>query len=615
MTQTSVSKNLGGLYEPFLASACGEQWRQLGVRRRAGVNVPLFSLYSKKSTGIGELPDFKLLIDWCVKTGLSIIQLLPMNDVGFDFRPYDAQSTFAFEPMFLRPEDFRGVDAEAFRNEISELRTKFPSGRERVDYGIKAAKLQLFSKMFDACGGQFPEDFKVFQREQSFWLRPYTIFKVLKEKFPHTGWEGWDASFRTKDENTLRKLEEESSGRLLFHAWLQWQLAEQFQEVKLYAQAKEVALMGDLPFLVSRDSADVWWHQNYFKLDRVSGAPPDAYIAEGQRWGMPPYQWENISARGYDYVREKVKYAARFFDMFRIDHVVGLFRLWTIAEKEPFESAGLAGQFDPADESLWEEHGRKILSEMMGPTRMLPCAEDLGVVPPCATKVLGEFAIPGMDVQRWNRFWESGGAFKKPEDYRPCSCAVISTHDMPVFTAWWKHEVGTVDEWIFRKACEDAGIDFAALRERLFGEALYGRLRWSPAIRNTDDLVRAIGREAGQIQGILSLSRDSFFEKRKFLDYLGFPEDTEDPPLQEIVKRALEKASESYSVFSVQLIHDYLSLGGYFFEDSWNARVNFPGSVGPQNWSVVLPVSLEKLNRLEINQELKNIHQRTSRSE
>lgn len=615
MTQTSSSRKTAGLYEPFLSSVCGEQWNQLGARRRAGVNVPLFSLYSQKSLGVGEIPDFKLLIDWCVKTGLSIIQLLPMNDVGFDFRPYDAQSTFAFEPMFLRAEDLRGVDAKAFKNEIRELQKKFPAGRGRVDYGIKAVKLELFLKMFEACEGQFPEAFNAFRRDHAFWLRPYTFFKVLKEKFPHTGWEGWDAAFRTKDESALRKLEEESSDRLLFHAWLQWQLAEQFQEVKLYARAKGVALMGDLPFLVSRDSADVWWHQSYFKLDRVSGAPPDAYIAEGQRWGMPPYQWENISARGYDYVREKVKYAALFFDMFRIDHVVGLFRLWTIAEKEPFESAGLAGQFDPADEGLWEEHGRKILSEMMGPTRMLPCAEDLGVVPPCATKVLGEFAIPGMDVQRWNRFWESGGAFKKPEDYRTCSCAVISTHDMPVFTAWWKHEVGTVDEWIFRKACETAGLDFTALRERLFGEALYGRLRWSSAIQNAEDLARAIGREAGQIQGVLSLSRDSFTEKRKFLDYLGFSEDTEDPPLQEIVKRALEKASESYSVFSVQLIHDYLSLGGYFFEDSWNARVNFPGSVGPQNWSVVLPVSLEELNQLEINQELKKIHQRTGRSD
>lgn len=614
MMNAAQTARYAGLYDAFRSSVCGRQWEAVGIRRRAGVNVPLFSLYSGQSVGIGEIPDFKLLIDWCVKTGISIIQLLPMNDVGFDFRPYDAQSTFAFEPMFLRIEDLRGIRASDYSSEIQNLRKRFPCGRARVDYGIKAAKLELFFKMFSSLKGDFPEAFSLFRQQQSFWLRPYALFKVLKELFPDRGWEGWDSSFRNRDAGALAKLESQCADRILFHQWLQWQLAEQFSEVNAYAARHGVFMMGDLPFLVSRDSADVWWHQDYFKLDRVSGAPPDAYIAEGQRWGMPPYRWENIRAQGYDYVKAKVTYASKFFHLFRIDHVVGLFRLWTIANDEPYENAGLNGHFDPKDEGLWEDHGRSILSQMIGPTMMLPCAEDLGVVPPCATRVLKEYAIPGMDVQRWNRHWEGNGVFKKPEEYRPCSCAVISTHDMPVFAAWWKHEAGTVDEWLFRKICGDYGIDFEGLCAKVFSERLYGRLRWKPSVADTADLARAAGRGEHEIPALTALCRDSFVEKKNFLDYLGCTDTRPEPVLSDIVLKALEKASESFSVFSVQLIHDYLGAGGYFLEDSWNARVNFPGSVGPHNWSVVLPVSLEEMNRLPVNEAIRKIHQNTGRA-
>ncbi len=603
-----------GEYDVFLSSVCGRQWRRIGARRRAGVNVPLFSLYSAESAGAGEIPDLKLLVDWCVKTGLSIIQLLPMNDVGFDFRPYDAQSTFALEPLFLRLSSLAGVKKKFFDKEVSELRKKFPAGQGRVDYGIKAAKLELLARIFASCEGDFPSAFETFRMEQSFWLRPYTFFKVLKEQCPNSGWEGWEPRFRAHEESALAELEKASGDRLLFHAWLQWQLAEQFKEVKAYANLKGVYLMGDLPFLVSRDSADAWWHQEYFKLDRVSGAPPDAYIAEGQRWGMPPYRWEAIAARGYDYIREKIRYAAHFYDMFRIDHVVGLFRLWTIAENEPYENAGRFGSFDPQDENLWEDHGRRILSAMVEPTDMLPCAEDLGVVPDCSNKVLGEFSVPGMDVQRWARHWNTDGSFKSADAYRACSSAVISTHDMPILFAWWMHEAGTVDEWLFRQACQSKGLDAAEVIERLFQAPAYGRLRWKHVISGVDDLIRALGRAPQEIESILSLCRDSFEEKKRFLAYLGFSGQNNEPPAEEVIRKALERVSESRSVFSVQLIHDWLSLSGYFSEDPWNARVNFPGSVGPHNWSVVLPISLETMLMLESNKIILEMQRLTGRA-
>jgi len=158
--------------------------------------------------------------------------------------------------------------------------------------------------------------------------------------------------------------------------------------------------MGDLPFLVSRDSADVWANKNYFKLHLTSGAPPDMYFAMGQKWGMPPYRWEEIEKDKYIYIKEKLKFAANFYNMFRIDHFVGLFRVWTIENNTPEEQASLIGNFDPKNKPLWKKSGEKIIDVMIQNPEMLPCAEDLGTVPDCSNKTLEEYGIPGMDVQR-----------------------------------------------------------------------------------------------------------------------------------------------------------------------------------------------------------------------
>jgi 4-alpha-glucanotransferase len=135
-------------YAPFLKAKCEKIWKKIGARRRAGVTTPLFSIYSKKSIGIGEIPDLKLLIDWCKKTGLSIIQLLPLNDVGFDFRPYDAQSSMALDPMYLSLEALSDCNLKPFFKDLQTLRDRFPTGKALVDYGIKKAKLELLERMF-----------------------------------------------------------------------------------------------------------------------------------------------------------------------------------------------------------------------------------------------------------------------------------------------------------------------------------------------------------------------------------------------------------------------------------------------------------------------------------
>lgn len=602
-------------YQFLIESKSRRQWERFGLGRRSGVAVPLFSVYSSRSIGIGEIPDLRLLVDWCVETGMSIIQLLPLNDVGFDFAPYDAQSMFALEPMYLSLEQLAEVDLKSFRSEIEDLRKRFPSDTGRVDYRIKAAKLDLLWRIFEAQPLQGMRRFEEYVKKNRYWLSDYALFKILKDKMAQRGWESWPEEFRLREKNALKEAEKNHARSLLFYEWLQWQLFEQLAGVRAYAAEKKVYLMGDLPFLVSRDSADVWSHQNYFKLERVAGAPPDGFFANGQRWGMPPYDWEAIRQNGFDYVIEKLRYAENFYDMFRIDHVVGIFRLWTIDGREPPEHGGINGSFDPSDETAWEAHGREILNVMVNNTEMLPCAEDLGVIPKCSGPVLQEFGVVGMDVQRWARLWETSYDFKAPGDYRRNSIAVVSTHDMSSLAGWWLYEVGTVDEIRFKRMCENHGIAFDRVKAGLFdeGRSRYGRLRWKKEICFPWQAAQILGRPEGEIPGLLAFYREAYDETEKFLAYLGLPQKHADKISKPLVKKILEKAGESASIFSVQLLQDWLSLGGYFVKNPWELRINFPGTLGPHNWSLKMPLPLEAMRGLEVNGEIKKINLKTER--
>lgn len=607
-------------YSQFLSTLTKKQWERIGLRRRAGLCVPLFSIYSVSSIGIGELRDLKLMVDWCKSTGMSIIQLLPLNDVGFNFMPYDAQSCFALEPMYLSIEALWGVglkSLESFGSEIKDLRKSFPAGgrRKRVNYHIKQAKLDLLWKLFKD-NQEFPEEFKNYIRENKFWLEDFCLFKVIKEKNQEQSWESWDNPLRQRDPQALSLLEKGNGERLLFHKWLQWQLYVQFKMAKEYAQSKGVLLMGDLPFLVSRDSADVWSHQDYFKLDRASGAPPDMYFAHGQRWGMPVYSWENIAKNNYDYIKEKLKYAQNFYDLFRIDHAVGMFRIWTIAMDEPLEHGGLHGKFDPQDEGAWEAHGRELLSVFIASTMMLPCAEDLGVIPHCSFKVLEEYGIPGTDVQRWMKDWGRTYNFKLPCDYRKNSIAAISTHDSSTLCNWWDYEAGTVDEKLFRRKCKEMGVHFESAKDKLFAveDSFHGRLRWKEHLHSVDALLKVLHSREDCCHEIINLYRESYNEKKKFCGYLGLPDEPKEKCSHELIRRAVEKISESRSIFSIQLLLDWLSIDCMCRCDDWYWRINFPGTIQEKNWSLVMDLPLEDMLELPINNVIKNINLKAGRT-
>lgn len=570
--------------------------------------MPLFSLYSKKSAGVGEIPDLTLLVDWCARTGLSIIQLLPMNDTGFKYTPYDAQSSLALEPLYLSLDALEGVPSARFKKRVEAIRKEFPVGTGRVDYRVKHVKLELLKEMFQTA--KFPEEFESFIADQALWLKPYALFKVIKEDRNEEAWESWPSALKNAEPSALKTLEAREDRRVRFHYWLQWQLWRQFTRVKAAAAAKKIFLMGDLPFLVSRDSADVWSQQGFFKLDRLAGAPPDLYFAEGQRWGMPAYDWERIAEKNFDPLREKLRYAEQFYDLFRIDHFVGLFRLWTV---DVSARDGISGSFDPPDESRWETHGRRILSAMASFTGMLPCAEDLGTVPPCSARVLDEWALPGTDVQRWTKDWDRH-IFKRPEEYRKNSVVTVSTHDMAPFRAWWETIAGTVDETLFRKKCEARGVSFDAARERLFDmdSSAEGRLRWRRGVAETDIEV-FFSRDARDLKDILNLYHDSVDEKERFWRWAGLKGTVQEKATEKLVRAALAMAHDAASIFSVQLLADWLSLGPFYGEHPLSAQINYPGTVSDLNWSARAPVSLERLLDLKLNAEIRTLNASSGR--
>jgi 4-alpha-glucanotransferase len=609
-------------YSHFLNTRTADKWNRIGLKRRAGVIAPLFSIYSRKSIGIGEIPDLKLLVKWCQKTGLSIIQLLPMNDVGYDFAPYNSISSFALEPMYLSINDLKDVNLNLFKKEIRDLKKIIPSGGDRVNYKIKFEKIKVLFKIFKNSYVSRLKKFEKFKDKNKYWLNDYALFKVIKEIQQNKSWENWEDKYKYREESALLEVEKDYSERLNFYYWIQWQLFEQFKAVKKYAGERDILIMGDLPFLVSRDSADVWSKQNYFKLEISSGAPPDMYFAMGQRWGMPTYNREEMQKDNYSYVIDKLRYAENFYDMYRIDHFVGFFRLWSIAQDCPAEEGGLKGSFDPADENLWEETGKKLLDAMIQNSDMMPCAEDLGTVPWCSPKVLWDYGITGMNVQRWVKDFNNSEEFISPEHYRINSVATLSTHDSSTIIDWWHNETGTIDEKLFARLSANKGIileRFEEVKRILFDEekSKYGRLFWKNEIDNTDKLVQALALNYDDCRDIINLYKESYNERIKYLNFLGLEHAGNDSKIStSFVRKALEKVNESASIFSMQLMQEWLFLDESLFikGEETSYRINFPGIVNDTNWSFVLPVGLDIILNLGVNSEIKRIVEETGRA-
>ena len=315
--------------------------------RGAGIAVPVFALRTEDSFGVGEFNDIKKMVDWAVKTGQSIIQLLPINDTTMtrtwmDSYPYNASSSFALHPQFVH------LPAAGLRKDAAyKARKQELEAEAKVDYEkVNKYKDEYLHKLFDSKGAAVMESdaFKAFMAANSEWLLPFAAFNVLRDVTGTPDFHQWK-EYAEYDKAKIDAFIKKHKKDVDFYCYEQYLLDAQLKDAVAYAHVHGVAIKGDLPIGVSRNSADAWQHPELFHLDSQAGAPPDAFSADGQNWGFPTYNWEKMAEDGYGWWKASMGKMAEYFDAFRIDHILGFFRIWEIPV--PHKS-GLLGHFSPA---------------------------------------------------------------------------------------------------------------------------------------------------------------------------------------------------------------------------------------------------------------------------
>ena len=437
--------------------------------RIAGLLVPAFALRETGDLGIGDTVSVRAAIDFCAAQKFKVLQLLPINETGGDNSPYNAISSVSLDPVLLRlsPEEVPGLltehlDALAHREIREEL-----SG-PAVDYArVKRLKLDLLRLAFTHFGKTAKSKEKKalaeFESENAAWLTSYTLFRTLLDR--HHGdsrWPIWDTAVRNAIDAeawaaALPASEREEVAELrAFYTFVQWIAYTQWGRTKAHASTCGVSLLGDIPFGVSRYSADVWARQELFDLKWSGGAPPEKFFQGdpftskwGQNWGIPLYPWDTHREEDFAWWRQRVTQTCQIFHSFRIDHVLGFFRVysfpWTperngeflpLSEEEARKQTGghlpgfLPRPDDTADDAqLNAADGCELLmmiQEAAGDAIVV--AEDLGVVPDYVRPLLLDLNIPGFTIPHFERN-EKDRTFKKQEDYPEINLITYATHD------------------------------------------------------------------------------------------------------------------------------------------------------------------------------------------
>lgn len=653
----------------------------------SGIVVALSALRTEASPACGEYPDLAALGDLSKQWNFSLIQLLPVNDSGSQSSPYSARSAFALHPLYIRIADLPELKAagaatrDSILAESRQVARRFAADARLRYQGYFEAKLELLRRVwselaepsFEGASSKAAGEFGAWMRANP-WVRAYAIFSELKERNGGKPWWEWKAyaDASASEIEALWNRPELVSG-LRFRAWLQWRAEAQFRAAAAALASLGVELMGDLPIMIDKDSAEVWARRSVFRLDLSAGAPPDMYAALGQNWGFPIYDWDAAERDGYSFWKERLASAEKFYSAYRIDHVLGFFRIWSLSERErsgylgrfvpdayiekadleaagfdsgrirwlsephirtadlmaavgddteameaaelaldrigdeelflfkrsirgerdieDLSSAGLGGygpaglppaareyllsrwrdrvlfEFEPGrfapawsylaasawptlsddergrlerlfgskraqGESGWSANGRKLLSVLKGSSAMLPCAEDLGSVPACVPRVLGELGILGLRVLRWTRDWgQAGQPYVELSNYPRLTVACPSVHDSSSLREWWEKEADRGQVWAF--------------------------------------ISRALGKN------------------------LGDPPEKASPTVVSAILQAMARSGSAIVVYPIQ---DLLALGERWRPaDPSLERVNVPGSYNEWNWGWRLPATLEEL--------------------
>ena len=473
--------------------------------KAAGTVIPVFSLRSEGSFGVGDFGDLKLMIDWCAKTKQRVLQILPINDTNIthtwqDSYPYNSISIYALHPQYTDLRQLPVLKDEAKRQQFETLRQEL-NALPQIDYE------RMFSAKMDYLRESFAQEWGATKRKKAYkeffeanreWLEPYARFCYYRDLYGTATFSQWPAQLATPDQKELD-----------FWCFVQYHLDQQMRAAHEYARKQRVVLKGDIPIGISRDGVEAWVEPKYFNLNGQAGAPPDAFAEDGQNWGFPTYNWDAMLADGCSWWVRRFRKMAEYFDAYRIDHVLGFFRIWEIPV--PHKS-GLFGQFQPSlpmspeevqrwgipfreefflpdhkqegmwhprinatrmeafkqlsgeeqsrfwdlyndyfyrrNNQFWYEEAMKKLPRLTQATRMLVCAEDLGMVPECVPWVMNELRILSLEIQSMPK--EQGLRFGKLSHNPYRSVCTISTHDMATLRQWWDEDEERTQDYFNR---------------------------------------------------------------------------------------------------------------------------------------------------------------------
>ena len=434
-------------------------------KKMAGILCPVFAMRTADDLGIGDTAAVKEMIDWCHRYGLGVLQLLPINETGPDNSPYNAISAMALEPTTitttpaalpdLLPADFERIATTAVRAALRAGPVRYRQ--------VKALKRELLWAAFERAGQR--REVAVFAKVNP-WLDDYTLYlALLDENGGRDDWESWPVEHQSPvaAEKALAK-NAEFQRRRQFYGYVQWVAHAQWHAVRRYADVRGVALMGDIPFGVSRTSADVWGQRELFDLTWSGGAPPesafkpDPFTAQwGQNWGIPLYRWETHRRQKFAWWTQRVRQTSGIFHLFRIDHVLGFYRVfafpWRPRENGAFggltetqaqeRTQGRLPRFFPfADDTAAHrqancEQGEALLTMIRhaaGETVVV--AEDLGVVPDYVRPNLAKLGIPGFKIPYWER--NADYTFVDGAQYPRLSIVTPATHDHEPLVGHWR---------------------------------------------------------------------------------------------------------------------------------------------------------------------------------
>jgi 4-alpha-glucanotransferase len=412
------------------------------IRRQSGLSVPLFALVSRRSWGIGEFADLAMFSRWAAEAGQSLLQILPVNEMPPGERsPYSAMTAMALDPIYISlPEvaDFAGLGGELVLDHADASVLSAVRDAPRIRYEpVRQLKQRWLRRAFDrflrlevARGTRRAARFDAFVEREAWWLDEYAVFRSLHALHDGLPWQTWPEPLARAEAAAVSQSRAALHAEITYRKYLQWLAAEQWAEAKRLAWPTRI--FGDLPFMISADSPDVWARQPEFRFDATIGVPPDAFSDTGQDWGLPPWRWDAMAANDFAWMRARARRHAAIYDGYRIDHLVGLYRTYI----RPIDK-GVPAFFEPAGEPAQIALGEKLIG-ILGSGDPAPTliAEDLGVIPPFVRESMARLDLPGLKVLRWERHWDQPDQPPiDPRAFPERSVATTGTHDLEPLAA------------------------------------------------------------------------------------------------------------------------------------------------------------------------------------